>query len=172
MTWQMILGITIPSLLVFLAVYFTIRQYHRQQMQMQMLNMKKAREKITLPLRLRAYERLIMLCERIDIADLMLRLITPGTSATELKAALLVAIQHEYEHNLTQQLYITEELWQVLLAAKGKTMDLITFAAEGLPQDASAEDFAKKLIELVSKETSLPSIIGKKAIKTESALWL
>ena len=72
--------------------------------------------RVTLPSNFKAYERLILLCERINIADLILRLKAPGTSAVELKSALLLAVQQEFEHNLTQQLYVTEELWQVLLA--------------------------------------------------------
>ena len=172
MTWQMLIGLTLPSLVVFLAVYYTLKQYHQQQTKMNLLGARGQNEKMTLPLKLQAYERLILLCERIDITDLVLRLKTPGTKSTELKSALLLAIQQEFEHNLTQQLYVTEELWQVLLAMKAKTMDFIILAADGLHPEASAEEYAMKLINLVSNETSLPASIGKRAIKTESALWL
>jgi len=172
MTWQMILGLTLPSLMVFLAVYFTLKQYHQQQTKMNLLGTRQTNDKMTLPLKLQAYERLIMLCERIDIPELVLRMKSPNTSANELKSALLLAIQQEFEHNLTQQLYVTEELWHVLLAMKSKTMDYIIVAGEGLSADATAEEYANKLIELASNETSLPASIGKRAIKTESALWL
>jgi hypothetical protein len=172
MTGELILAITIPSLIVFAAVYFTFRQYHQHQMRTQMIDNRKVKDTITMPLRLQAYERLILLCERIDFADLMLRLKTPGTTARELEAALLVTVQQEYEHNLTQQLYVTPELWQVLLAAKAKTMDFIALARQGLPDDATSDDYAKRLFEILSNESSLPSLIGKKAIKTEASLWL
>lgn len=172
MTWQMILGFTLPSLIVFLAVYFTFRQYHQQQLRMQMLESRKVKDQVTLPLKLQAYERLILLCERIDFGDLTLRLKTPETSARELQAALLIAVQQEFEHNLTQQLYISPELWQVLIAAKNKTMDFITLAGEKLAENASSDEFAVSLFNLISNEASLPSQIGKKAIKTEAALWL
>lgn len=172
MTWQIIIAIIIPSLIVFLAVYFTFRQYHQQQIRLQLLESKRVKDPIIIPMRLQAYERLILLSERIDFADLMLRMKTPGTSASELQSALLIAVQQEFEHNLTQQLYITPELWQVLMAAKAKTMDVITFAGQDLPAGASSEDYAKKLFQLISQETSLPSQIAKKAIKTEASLWL
>ena len=158
--------------MVFLAVYFTLKQYHQQQTKMNLLGVRQQNEKMTLPLKLQAYERLILLCERIDIIELVLRLKAPGTNANELKSALLVAVQQEFEHNLTQQLYITEELWQVLMAMKSKTMDIIINAAEGLSMDTSAEEYASRLINLASNETNLPARIGKRAIKTESALWL
>ena len=85
---------------------------------------------------------------------------------------MLIAIQQEFEHNLTQQLYVSAELWQVLLAAKSKTMDLIMLAADDLNGNASSDDFARKLFESLSNESNLPSLIGKKAIKTEASLWL
>ena len=172
MTWPILLAIIIPSAVVFFAVYFTFRQYHRHEMQLRLLESKKTKDQITLPMRLNAYERLILLCERIDFADLMLRLKTPDTSARELQSALLIAVQQEFEHNLTQQLYITPELWQVLMAAKSKTMDIISLAGETLADGATSEDFARKLFQLVSDEEFLPSQIGKKAIKTEASLWL
>lgn len=172
MTWTLLIALILSPMIVFLAVYLTFRQYHRQQLKLQLIDSRKIKDSITLPLKLQAYERLILLCERIDFADLMLRIIAPGTSARELQSAMLIAVQQEYEHNLTQQLYITPELWQVLLSAKGKTMDVITHAGEGLDPHASAEEFASKLMAIVSQESSLPSHIGKKAIKTESSLWL
>lgn len=171
MTWEMILGFTLPSLMVFLAVYYTMNQYNQQQTKMNLLGSRQLNDKVTLPLKLQAYERLILLCERINIADLILRLKAPGTSAIELKSALLLAVQQEFEHNLTQQLYVTEELWQVLLAMKAKTMDLIFQASDGLSAQASAEEYATKLINLTSNETNIPSRIGIKAIKTETSLW-
>jgi len=172
MTWLMILGLTIPSVVVLLSVYLMFRQYFNHQTYIRVLDAKKEKAQITLPLRLQAFERLILLCERIDLPDLLLRLKTPGASSGALRAALLLAIQQEYEHNLTQQLYVSEELWNILITAKNRTMDLITIASEGLEPDASAEDYVQKLMNIASAETSLPSQIAKRAIKTESSLWL
>jgi len=104
MTGEMIIGLTLPSVALFAAVYFILRQYYQQQTKMNLLHNRQTNEKITLPLKLQAYERLILLCERIDIPDLLLRLKVPGTSAQELRSALLLAVQQEFEHNLTQQL--------------------------------------------------------------------
>ena len=172
MTWQLILGLTIPSVVVLLAVYLMFRQYFTHQMQTVLLQGKKSRENLTLPMRLQAYERLTLLCERIEIADLILRLKTPGSSASELQSALLVAIQQEYEHNLTQQLYVSEELWNILVLAKNKTMDLLSLSFQSLPSNASGDDYVKKLFELANKEERLPSQIAKSAVKSESSLWL
>jgi hypothetical protein len=172
MTWPLILGLTIPSVVVLAAVYLMFKQYFQHQVQTNLLNGKREKTQITLPLRLQAFERLIMLCERIDLAELVLRLKTPGTSGGALKAALLLAIQQEYEHNLSQQLYVSAELWNILIVAKNKTMDLIMLAGEGLDANADANEYAQNLIRMASAETSLPSQIAKRAVKTESGLWL
>jgi hypothetical protein len=168
MTAETIIGLIVLSV----AAFFLLRQYYHQQTKLNLMASRKTGETITLPLKLQAYERLMLLCERIDIPELVLRLKTPGTSAHELKSALLLAIQQEFEHNLSQQLYVTQELWQVLMMMKAKTMDIIINAAEGLTSQDTAEEYATKLIRLASNETSLPSAIGKKAIKTESSLWI
>jgi hypothetical protein len=172
MTWQLIIGLTIPSIVVLLAVYLMFKQYFQHQTQIRVMDSRREKTQITLPLRLQAFERLILLCERIDLPDLLLRLRTPGTSSNALRSAMLLAIQQEYEHNLTQQLYVSEELWNILMTAKDKTMDLIAVAAVGLEPNATAEDYANQLMTIASAEQSLPSQIAKRAIKTESSLWL
>jgi len=133
---------------------------------------KKSREEFTLPMRLQAYERLTLLCERIELADLILRLKSQGSSAHELQSVLLVAVQQEYEHNITQQLYVSEELWKILMLAKNKTMDLLSLAGHNLSSNASGDDYVKRLFELADKEEKLPSQIAKSAVKAESSIWL
>jgi hypothetical protein len=172
MTWQVVLGLTIPSIVVLVAIYIMFKQYFAHQMQTYMLRSKKTREQVTLPLKLQAYERLLLLTERIELADLILRLKSPGSSATELKAALIMGIQQEFEHNLTQQLYVSDELWQIILFAKNKTMDLISQAAVTAGSGKTGEEFIQVLFELASQENQLPSHIARKAIKTESSLYL
>lgn len=172
MTWQLILGFTLPSIIVLLAVFLMFKQYFQHLSHTRILELKREKSQITLPLRLQAFERLILLCERIDLPDLVLRLKTPGTNAGALRSALLLAIQQEYEHNLTQQLYVSPELWSILISAKNKTMDLITIAADGIDNQANADDYARKLITMAYNEDALPSHIAKRAIKTESSLWL
>lgn len=172
MTWQLVLGLTIPSIVVLAAIYLMFKQYFAHQLQTYMLQSKKTREQITLPLKLQAYERLLLLCERIELPDLILRLKTPDASAAELHAALIVGIQQEFEHNLTQQLYVSDELWQIILMAKNRTMDLISKAAENSGNGQPGDAYVTALFQLASQEKQLPSQIAKKAIKTESSLYL
>lgn len=172
MTWLTILGLTIPSVVVLVAIYMMFKQYFAHQMQTYMLKSKKTRDQITLPLKLQAYERLLLMTERIELADLILRLKSPGSSAPELRAALLMGIQQEFEHNLTQQLYVSDELWQIILFAKNQTMDLISQAGVKVGQSKSGDEFVQALFELASQTNQMPAQIARKAIKTESSLYL
>ena len=172
MTWQLVLGLTIPSVVVLVATYLMFKQYFAHQTQTYLLKSRKTREQVTLPLKLQAYERLLLMTERIELADLVLRIKSPGSSASELHAALIMGIQQEFEHNLTQQLYISDELWQIILFAKNKTMDLISQAAVNTGSGRSGEELISQLFELAAQEKQLPSQIVRKAIKTESSLYL
>lgn len=172
MTWSIVLALALSSSAVLVAVWLMFRLYFRHQTQHYLLEHRATREATTLPLRLQAYERLILLFERIDIVELVLRLKAPDSTAGALKSALLLAVQQEFEHNLTQQLYVTEALWKVLLQARMKTLDLIIMAGEEMSPHATGEEYAKRLIEMASAEENLPAHVAIRAIKTESTLWL
>lgn len=103
---------------------------------------------------------------------MVLRIQTPGTFAGEIKAALILAVQQEYEHNIAQQLYVSEALWSVLKQAKERTMDMIVSAGEGIESTAPAEEYVQSIINMVSVETTLPNQIALRAIRTEASLYL
>jgi hypothetical protein len=77
-------------------------------------------------LRFQAYERLVMFVERTKLSDLIIRLNTPELNANALKTILLVSVQKEYEHNITQQLYVSGQLWQMIELYKDQTINAIT----------------------------------------------
>jgi len=79
-------------------------------------------------LRLQAYERLILLCERLRLDSLMLRLNTSEMDANQLKNALIISIQKEFEHNLTQQIYVSGQLWDMLILLRDNLMASVTGA--------------------------------------------
>ncbi|MCE2789688.1 MAG: hypothetical protein LW630_07235 [Saprospiraceae bacterium] len=160
-----IVYITIPALIVFAAVYFTFRQYFSQQYQLELLRMKKSAEKETLPVRLQAYERVVMLCERISIDLLFYRISHPDMQGQELKTAMLIAIQQEYEHNLTQQLYVSPELWQIIHTAKEHMQEVVA-ASSGQTQT----EFMAALRENLTKLGGNPLMLARSAIRNEMRL--
>ena len=109
-TFLEIVKITVPALIVFLTVYFVMKTYLDKQYQIQLLQFKKDQKNTTTPLKLQAYERLSLFCERISIPNLVLRMKTKGASSAALRVSLLMAVQQEFEHNISQQIYISDQL--------------------------------------------------------------
>lgn len=103
----------------------------------------------TTPLRLAAYERLVLLTERISLPNLISRLNQPGLSAVEMKIILTENIKHEFEYNSTQQLYVNQSGWDAVRNLKEQNIMLINRVAASLPATATAGDLNKKIMELV-----------------------
>jgi hypothetical protein len=106
----------------------------------------------TSPLRLQAYERLVLLTERIALPNLISRLNQPGISAYEMKIILAENIKQEMEYNSTQQLYVSQGAWDALKNMKEQNIMLINHVAASLPPTASSSDLNKKLLEVLMSQ--------------------
>ncbi|MBK6931398.1 MAG: hypothetical protein IPH12_11220 [Saprospirales bacterium] len=115
-------------------------------------------------LRLQAYERLTLLCDRVAISNTLLRIRTPGMRVAELKGALMLSISQEFDHNTSQQLFVSETLWQIISVAKEQTLTLILKAAEGLDGQADADVLVERLFSML-EEQGAPTALHR-------ALWL
>lgn len=167
-----IIKITLPALIVFLTIYFIMKSYLAQQYQLQLLSMKQKNVKHTIHLKLQAYERLMMLCERISIPNLILRLRTRDMNVEELTNSMILAIQQESNHNLTQQVYITDELWNIITLAKNETLNEISEVSKKLDQSSLGTNLVNAFTN--SNELTSETIIAhaKKAIKQELTLHM
>lgn len=103
-------------------------------------------------LRLQAYERLVLLTERIALPNLISRLNQPGISAAEMKLILTENIKQEFEYNSTQQLYVTPISWDAVRNLKEQNIMVIHQVAGSLPLDASANDLNKKILEVLMSQ--------------------
>jgi hypothetical protein len=100
-------------------------------------------------LRLQAYERLVLLTERIALPNLISRLNQPGISAAEMKLILTENIKQEFEYNSTQQLYVTPISWDAVRNLKEQNIMVVNQVAAMLPLDASAADLNKRILEVL-----------------------
>ena len=103
-----IIKIDIPAVIVYYTVHTLLKQYLDKQYQLRQLEYKQSQNAGSTKLRLQAYERLSVLCERIAIPNLVLQLKTSEMTSADLKAAMLIAIQQEFEHNISQQIYLSD----------------------------------------------------------------
>jgi hypothetical protein len=101
----------------------------------------------TRPLQLQAYERLVLLCERMALPNLISRLSQPGFSAREMQVFLIETIKQEYEYNASQQIYVSQQAWDAVRNLRDQNMLLINSIAKSLGPDASASELNRRIME-------------------------
>ena len=169
-TFLEILKYTLPSLVVFAAAYFILKEMLDDRQRSQVASKKLEAQKVTLPLRLQAYERFALFCDRVALPNLLLRAQSPGMTVRALHAALLVSIRQELEHNVAQQIYISPTLWQIISLAVDETLSVVTRSATGLDPAADAEHLAAALFaNLQTQGSPTPLEKALAAIRTEVA---
>lgn len=113
------------------------------------------------PLQLQAYERLVLLAERIALPNLVSRLNVPGASAREMQAIMLDNIRQEYEYNASQQVYVSATAWDAIRNLRDQNMLIINQIANILPADAKGSDLSRQVLEVVmaQQEKALHTIV-------------
>ncbi len=109
--------------------------------------LKKDDRKQLLPLRLQAHERLIIFIERINPSNLFVRLHEQGIPVTALQAVILNDIRSEYQHNVTQQLYVGAETWEVVKKLKDDTLAMVNNAVNGLSEGSMGVDLSRMILQ-------------------------
>lgn len=104
------------------------------------------------PLQLQAYERLVMLSERIALPSLISRVNQPGLSMKEMQLLLLENIKQEYEYNMTQQIYVSPVAWEAVKNLKEQTMLIVNQVAAAMPADATGNDLNRVLLDVMMKQ--------------------
>lgn len=167
-----IIKITVPALIVFFTVSHLLKSYLDKQYQLRALEYKQNQQKTTIPLRLQAYERLSLFCERIAIPNLLLRTREEGQTSAALRLRLLLTIQQEFEYNITQQVYVSSQLWQIIKISRDDTVTIIDAIADKVEPNSSSKELAGKLLEYLARQefTSLDKALS--AIKKEASIMM
>ncbi len=151
-----ILKYTLPALIVFLTAFLIIRAMIKNEEQKRNLEINLASQKTILPLRLQAYERITMFLERISPESLIIRANQPNMTAQQLQNELVNTIRAEFDHNLSQQVYISHEAWEMVKKARGSIIQLINAASEQIKPDASSITLSKKILEMIMEHKVTP----------------
>ena len=164
--WE-ILKILLPSVIVFLTAYFLLRDMLENSFKRRELEMKmKTAGQIT-PVRLQAYERLALVLERISPQSLLMRVSPHDKSAPDFHQQLLSQIRQEFEHNVSQQIYVSQLLWQAVLIAKENTIGLINKSAEEVGLEAHAIVLSQRIIDNFVSGKEQPIILAMEELKKE-----
>ena len=145
-----ILKYCIPALCVLFATWLVMHKFYKGEAEKRLWELKLASQKEISPLRMRAYERLALLLERTTPKHILLELSLDEMSILQVQQHLMRTIRMEYDHNLSQQIYVSEEVWSAIIASKDQMLAFINSIAQQMPPESTALDYAKVLITAYS----------------------
>ena len=137
----------LPAAIVLYAMYLTVKSFLDKEMAQKMIDIKAQNAAAIVPTRLQAYERLSLLLERITPNNLVFRLNDSGYSAKEFNHILITNVREEFNHNLSQQVYVSDEVWSMTKNAMEDVILTINQAAQSLDDDARSIDLGRKIID-------------------------
>lgn len=164
-----ILKITLPALIVLLAAVIILSQMIKNDQNRRHHDILLQNNKVVLPIRLQAYERVILFLERISMESLLIRVNTQKMSASQLHGLLLNNIRSEFEHNLSQQVYISAKAWEVIKSARSNMVKLINNVVGEMPSTSTSMELSKNLLEKVMELDKEPTQAAIEFVKGEVA---
>lgn len=135
---------------------------------MQLLEYRKSISIQTIPLRLQAFERLVLFIERASPVNLLVRLNASAYNVHELHTLIVEEVRKEYQHNITQQIYVSSRAWAAVVHVKDDTLAIVNKTAAGLPLDAPGIDLAKGILLAVTELENNPYEIAAAVIRREA----
>lgn len=148
--------ILIPASVVLYGVYLMVRAFINKEIELKKLEIRGRSIETILPNRLQAYERMCLFLERMSPPNLLLRVSNPALSAREFHKVLLDEIRNEYNHNVSQQIYMSEEVWNMVRNAKEDLVIMVNQAAESMNQESTGLDLSRKIFELSMEKNVEP----------------
>lgn len=159
--------IIVPAGAVLLTAIFFLRRETQKEVINSRAELKKMRQEFFLPNRVEAYQRAVLLMERIHPSSLVMRLHNPALPAMKMQADLLQAIREEYDHNVAQQLFVSPTGWKMVKNSKEETIKIINIAGNLMSPTSTGTDLAAKIFEIVAEVGQLPTEITVEFLKKE-----
>jgi hypothetical protein len=164
-----LLKFLIPAVAVLYAMYLVVNGFLNRDLETRKLEIRGKQIDTVLPIRLQAYERMTLFLERISPQNLLLRINHGGLSAKDYHRLLLEEIRNEYNHNLSQQVYMSEQVWQYIKNSKEDLIMLINESSALVKEDQSGLDLAKKIFEVSIEKKIDPISHALQELKKEVA---
>lgn len=120
-----LLSYTLPALITGMVAYYFFDLHLKNEERSRKYVLLQETQKQSLPLRLQAYERLCLFLERISLVNLLIRISPLSNDNNQYENLLIDTIDQEFEHNLTQQIYVSDEAWTIIRTAKNATIQII-----------------------------------------------
>ena len=162
----------VPSIVSLGGVYIIIRTFIDDENERRKQELSKSllfeQRKVSLPLRLQAYERIIVFLERIHPFSLLTRIHQPNMLVGEFQLELIKTIRIEYEYNLSQQMYINNDAWQMVATSKEESIKLINLFASKMPDETDGVELSKAIFNYyMQTEKEIPVQIAINFVKDD-----
>ena len=143
--------------------YLIVKRWvdHRYREQLLQIKVDERQEtlKVVTPIRLQAYERMALFLERIAPNSLVLRCYQPGMDLRLLQGVMTKNIRDEWEHNLSQQVYLSQPLWTRIREAKDEMVNLVNSAAVSLPDTTDPTRLAAAIFASAADRSPVASAL-------------
>lgn len=167
-----ILAYSIPALVVLAATWLVMHKLFNNEQEKRLWELKRLSQKEISPIRMRAYERLTLLLERTTPDRMLMEMNLQEMTIPQVQQQLLRTIRLEYDHNLSQQIYVSDEVWDKIIHARDEMGAFVTAMAAGMPEGSSTLDYAKTLITAYSTNGETPNSLALSALKEEAKTLL
>lgn len=158
-----------PAVVVLIATYLIVQKFLVTDLQRKQVALLHEAQNVTIPLRLQAYERLTLFIERIHNRALVARVYQAGMTVSDLRYALVATINGEWEHNLSQQIYVTRQVWETVKGVKEQETAMIHQLASQLKEDAPGKDLQIRMADyIMTADGDLPTDIALQVIAEEA----
>jgi len=152
-----ILKIAIPALLVMLTAWMVMRNMIKNDQEKRRQESILQNSRTVTPIRLQAYERIVLFLERISLESLIVRVSNADMTSGQLHSAMLSAIRSEFEHNLSQQIYMSPQAWEVVRNARSNMIKIINSEVEKMPANSTGMALSKQLLERIMELEKEPT---------------
>ncbi len=167
MDYLEIIKYVLPSIVVFLTAFFVIKQYTDTEKKKTEINLLLKNKDIITPLRLQAYERMTLLLERISPESLIVRVNKKGMTVQELQNEMLKSIRAEFDHNLSQQIYISIKTWGIIKKSRSDLIQLINSSATKIGSNEQSIKLSQIILETVIESKKSPTSDAIEQLKKE-----
>ena len=164
---NIVMGV-VPAVVVGVVAYMLINRFLEAEKEKHVMEIRRESVKFSIPVKMQAYARIILLLERLDPVKSVNRVIKPGMTSRDLQKTVLADIRNEFEHNITQQLYVSKTTWEEVKKAKDESMKILAITITRTPDQGDAIEYTKVLIQVLAEVNASPTLAAIEVVRHEA----
>ena len=159
--------ILLPAAAVMYAMFLVVKSFLNKDFEKKLVDIRIKNNEIVLPIRLQAYERMALFLERISPHNLIMRVNDPAYNAAQLQQRMLMEIREEFNHNLSQQIYMSDQAWGLVRNAMEEVIAIVNKSGSNVPPEAKSIELARHIFENLIQRNEDPVNKALKFMKNE-----